>query len=68
MVKTSINKLKRIFFKTDVICRLFHKIEKLETCCFVDKVSGDIVGKFKCNKCNKKYLANTKRGSFRCYV
>jgi len=51
-----------------VMCRFFHPIETLENCSFVDKVSGKSVGKFKCKKCDKKYLANSKRDIFRCYV
>jgi hypothetical protein len=54
--------------KTAVMCRFFHSIETLENCSFVDKVSGKSVGKFKCKKCDKKYLANSKRDFFRCYV
>jgi hypothetical protein len=54
--------------KTAVMCRFFHPIETLENCSFVDTVSGKSVGKFKCKKCDKKYLANSKRDIFRCYV
>jgi peptide deformylase len=36
-----------------IICRLFHKIETIETCLFVDKVSGKEVGKYRCSKCGK---------------
>jgi hypothetical protein len=35
-----------------VMCRLFHPIETLENCSFVDSVSGKSVGKFRCKKCN----------------
>ena len=54
--------------KNAVMCRFFHPIETLENCSFIDGVSGKIVGKFKCKKCDKKYLANNKRDAFRCYV
>jgi hypothetical protein len=54
--------------KSGVMCRLFHKIKTLENCSFIDKVSGESVGKFKCKKCDVEYLANRKRGMFRCYV
>jgi len=50
------------------MCRLFHPIETLENCSFVDSVSGKSVGKFRCKKCNAEYLANGKRDMFRCYV
>ena len=53
---------------TAVMCRFFHSIETLENCSFIDTVSGKSVGKFKCKKCDKKYLANSKRDIFRCYV
>jgi len=51
-----------------VMCRLFHHIETLENCSFIDKVTGKSVGKFRCKKCNAEYLANSKRDMFRCYV
>jgi len=51
-----------------VMCRLFHPIETLENCSFIDKVTGESVGKFRCKKCNAEYLANGKRDMFRCYV
>ncbi len=51
-----------------VMCRLFHPIETLENCSFVDSVSGKSVGKFRCKKCGAEYLANGKRDMFRCYV
>ena len=51
-----------------VMCRLFHPIEMLENCSFIDKVTGKSVGKFRCKKCNTEYLANGKRDMFRCYV
>lgn len=50
------------------MCRLFHPIETLENCSFVDSVSGKSVGKFRCKKCGAEYLANSKRDMFRCYV
>ena len=53
---------------TAVMCRFFHSIEIIENCSFVDRVSGKSVGKFKCKKCDKKYLANSKRDVFRCYI
>jgi hypothetical protein len=54
--------------KTSFMCRFTHNIITLESCSFIDKVSGESVGKFECKKCNVKYLANSKRGIFRCYV
>jgi hypothetical protein len=56
------------FWLGAVMCRLFHPIETLENCSFVDSVSGKSVGKFRCKKCNAEYLANSKRDMFRCYV
>ena len=50
-----------------VICRFFHKITVIDNCHFVDTVSGKSVGKFKCEKCEREYLANRKRSWFRCY-
>jgi hypothetical protein len=56
------------FWLDGVICRLFHPIETLANCSFVDRVSGKSVGKFRCKKCGAEYLANNKRDMFRCYV
>lgn len=56
------------FWLGGVMCRLFHSIETLENCSFVDRVSGKSVGKFRCKKCGAEYLANSKRDMFRCYV
>lgn len=56
------------FWLGSVMCRLFHPIETLENCSFVDSVSGKSVGKFRCKKCRAEYLANGKRDVFRCYV
>jgi hypothetical protein len=53
---------------TAIMCRLFHPIETLKNCSFIDKVTGESVGEFRCKKCDKKYLANSKRDFFRCYV
>jgi hypothetical protein len=55
-------------FWLGAMCRLFHPIETLENCSFVDRVSGKSVGKFRCKKCGAEYLANSKRDMFRCYV
>ena len=57
-----------LFWLGAVMCRLFHPIETLENCSFIDKVTGRSVGKFRCKKCNVEYLANGKRDMFRCYV
>lgn len=54
--------------KNAVMCRFFHPIVTIENCSFIDSVSRKSVGKFKCKKCDKKYLANSKRDVFRCYV
>ena len=51
-----------------VVCRLFHKIETIDKCHFVDKVDGRSVGKYRCTKCGRTYLANHKRSWYRCYV
>jgi hypothetical protein len=56
------------FWLGGVMCRLFHPIETLANCSFVDSVSGKSVGKFRCKKCGAEYLANNKRDMFRCYV
>ena len=56
------------FWLGAVMCRLFHPIETLENCSFIDKVTGESVGKFRCKKCGAEYLANGKRDMFRCYV
>jgi hypothetical protein len=56
------------FWLGDIMCRLFHPIETLANCSFVDSVSGKSVGKFRCKKCGAEYLANNKRDMFRCYV
>lgn len=50
------------------ICRLFHSIETINHCSFVDVVSGESVGKFECKRCDVVYLANNKRDIFRCYL
>ena len=51
-----------------IICILFHKIITLENCSFIDNVTGESVGKYKCCKCNKTYLANSKVSIFRVEV
>jgi hypothetical protein len=67
-VKTSLDAQNQPSCLGAVMCRLFHPIETLENCSFVDSVSGKSVGKFRCKKCNVEYLANGKRDMFRCYV
>lgn len=59
-------KIKSVF--NGLNCRLFHPIETISNCDFIDRVTGKSVGKFKCIKCEKTYLANNKRDFFRCYV
>ena len=66
--KMNIEKQHHRFWLGGVMCRLFHPIETLENCTFIDKVTGESVGKFRCKKCGAKYLATSKRGMFRCYV
>lgn len=66
-LKQTLGKIKQ-WFLYSVMCRFFHKIDVLENCSFVDTVSGKTVGRFKCQKCDKEYLANNKRDMFRCYV
>lgn len=50
------------------MCIFFHPIEIIEKTFFIDRVSKKSVGKFKCRKCNKKYLANDKRNFYRQYI
>lgn len=51
-----------------ILCLFFHKIETIENCSFIDKVTKKSVGKFKCEKCNKEFLANNKRSFNKVYV
>lgn len=66
-LKQTFGKLKQWFLHV-VMCRFLHPIETIDNCSFVDSVSGKAVGKFRCKKCDVKYLANNKRDMFRCYV
>lgn len=50
-----------------MICVLFHKIKTLNSCLFTDSVSGENVGEYECVKCNKVYMANSKRSFFRVF-
>lgn len=67
------NKFKKYLEKLELtinsfVCCCFHSIEIMENCSFIDKITRKAVGKFKCKKCNKKYLSNSKRSYFRCYI
>lgn len=55
------------FRQSNIICSLFHHIRTIEECKFIDKVDGKEVGQYECFKCNKKFMANSKRSLFRVY-
>ena len=48
----------------ELICRLFHPVEILDRFHFFDHVTKKMVGKYRCKKCGKEYLATSKRGIF----
>ncbi len=48
-----------------LLCILFHPIATINNNLFIDKVSGQRVGRFHCFKCNVTYMANSKRSFFR---
>lgn len=54
-------------FGNTLLCAVFHHIRIIEECKFIDKVDGREVGQFECVKCNKKFMANSKRSLFRVY-
>ena len=55
------------FWLGGVICRLFHHIRTIEECKFIDRVDGREVGQYECCRCNKRFMANSKRSWFRVY-
>jgi len=55
------------FWISGIICRLFHQIKTIENCKFIDAVDGREVGQYECCHCNKRFMANSKRGWFRVY-
>jgi hypothetical protein len=67
-VETLEEKTPHRFWADALICRLFHPIETLQNCSFIDPFTGKSVGKYCCKKCNLEYLANNKRDMFRCYL
>jgi hypothetical protein len=50
-----------------VMCRLFHHIRTIEECKFIDRVDGREVGQYECCRCNKRFMANSKKSWFRVY-
>lgn len=55
------------FWLGGVMCRLFHHIRTIEECKFIDRVDGREVGQYECCRCNKRFMANSKRSWFRVY-
>jgi hypothetical protein len=55
------------FWLGGVMCRLFHHIRTIEDCKFIDRVDGREVGQYECCRCNKRFMANSKRSWFRVY-
>lgn len=54
-------------FWLGIICRLFHNITTIEECKFIDRINGKEVGQYGCCRCNKKFMAYSKRSLFRVY-
>lgn len=50
-----------------IFCRIFHNIKTIESCKFIDIVSGRVVGQHECTTCNKRFMANYKRSWYRVY-
>ncbi len=54
-------------YLNEILCILFHKIRIINHCLFVDIVSGEKVGQYDCIRCNRVFMANSKRSWFRVY-
>lgn len=67
MIIKTIKEIATLFGISGVICRLFHHIITIENCKFIDVVDGKKVGQYECSKCNKRFMANSKRSWFRVY-
>ena len=66
--KSTIKKVRsHRFWLGGVMCRLFHHIRAIENCKFIDRVDGREVGQYECCRCNKRFMANSKRSWFRVY-
>lgn len=49
----------------DIICAIFHNIIRTDDLPFTDIVSGKQVNYYECKKCNKVFMAESKRNWFR---
>jgi hypothetical protein len=54
-------------FGNTLLCAVFHHIRTIEECKFIDRVDGREVGQYECCRCNKRFMANSKRSCFRVY-